>query len=289
MTFSPLIGGTLPHHNKHRGKGPVNRIVVHHWAGTRGGDAHLANPNTDVSATYVLYSDGTLKGQVPEEYRPWTTGPTGDAGSVTVETQNSSGAPSWGIDARAQEKLAQLMADLSNRYGWGELKRGTNVRVHQDFASTACPGPSMLAALPSIIARANQLRKGSTPAPSGNAADFVGKQIVLAEEWWNYKTAANAAKLVNKVRLLPAGTYNVTKTASGSVHLINVNGKHSGWVHGSVLNGRTPAGSAQRTYTVVKGDTLWAIAKKYGTTVAAIQKANGISGSLIKPGQVLKV
>ena len=28
MTFSSLINGTLPHHNKNRGTGPVNRIVV---------------------------------------------------------------------------------------------------------------------------------------------------------------------------------------------------------------------------------------------------------------------
>ena len=284
MTFSPLIGGTLPHHNKHRGKGPVNRIVVHHWAGTSGGDAHLANPNSDVSATYVLYSDGTLKGQVPEEFRPWTTGPTGDAGSVTVETQNSSGAPNWGIDARAQEKLAQLMADLSNRYGWGELKRGTNVRVHQDFASTACPGPSMLAALPNIIARANQLRAGAVAPTTLKVGDHIE-----IDDWWNYKSAADAAALRNPVRVMAPGVYEITKLVGGTPHLKAVNGKNSGWVHGSVLNGRSPVAGTARTHTVAKGDTLWGIAKKYGTTVAAIQKANGISGSLIKPGQVLKV
>ena len=44
------------------------------------------------------------------------------------------------------------------------------------------------------------------------------------------------------------------------------------------------------TYTVKKGDTLSAIAKKYGTTYQAIAKANGISNpNLIYAGQTLKI
>jgi LysM repeat protein len=42
-------------------------------------------------------------------------------------------------------------------------------------------------------------------------------------------------------------------------------------------------------YTVKKGDTLSGIASRYGSSVSGIQRANGISGSLIRPGQVLKV
>jgi LysM repeat protein len=42
-------------------------------------------------------------------------------------------------------------------------------------------------------------------------------------------------------------------------------------------------------YTVKKGDTLGAIASRNGSTVSGIQRASGISGTLIRPGQVLKV
>jgi LysM repeat protein len=42
-------------------------------------------------------------------------------------------------------------------------------------------------------------------------------------------------------------------------------------------------------YTVKKGDTLSGIASRYGSSVAAIRRANGISGSLIRPGQRLVV
>ncbi|MFT9274117.1 MAG: LysM peptidoglycan-binding domain-containing protein [Liquorilactobacillus nagelii] len=42
--------------------------------------------------------------------------------------------------------------------------------------------------------------------------------------------------------------------------------------------------------TVKSGDSLWAIAQKYGTTVAELQKLNGLNGNtLITPGQSLKV
>ena len=34
---------------------------------------------------------------------------------------------------------------------------------------------------------------------------------------------------------------------------------------------------------------LYNIAKRYGTTVGAIQKANGISGAMIRPGQSLAI
>lgn len=41
------------------------------------------------------------------------------------------------------------------------------------------------------------------------------------------------------------------------------------------------------TYVIVAGDTLWGISQRYGTTVEALRAANGITGSLIYPGQTL--
>jgi LysM repeat protein len=48
----------------------------------------------------------------------------------------------------------------------------------------------------------------------------------------------------------------------------------------------TPAPS-QRTYVVQQGDTLNLIAQQFGTTVQAIQAANGLTGTEINVGQVL--
>jgi LysM repeat protein len=51
-----------------------------------------------------------------------------------------------------------------------------------------------------------------------------------------------------------------------------------------------PAQPAPQTYTVVAGDTLSSIARRFGTTVAAIVQANGIvNPNLIYVGQVLNI
>lgn len=42
-------------------------------------------------------------------------------------------------------------------------------------------------------------------------------------------------------------------------------------------------------YTVQSGDTLWLIARKYGTTVDAIKNFNGLTGDLLNIGQVLRI
>lgn len=43
------------------------------------------------------------------------------------------------------------------------------------------------------------------------------------------------------------------------------------------------------TYVVKKGDSLSVIASRTGSSVSAIKSANGISGTLIRPGQALKI
>ena len=43
------------------------------------------------------------------------------------------------------------------------------------------------------------------------------------------------------------------------------------------------------SHTVVAGDSLWGISRKYGTTVEAIQAANGLTGTTIRTGQQLAI
>lgn len=42
-------------------------------------------------------------------------------------------------------------------------------------------------------------------------------------------------------------------------------------------------------YTVKSGDSLWSIAKKYGVSVSDIKDTNGLTSSMLKIGQVLKI
>ncbi|MGV3659361.1 MAG: LysM peptidoglycan-binding domain-containing protein [Prosthecobacter sp.] len=43
------------------------------------------------------------------------------------------------------------------------------------------------------------------------------------------------------------------------------------------------------TYAIKSGDTLGAIARKNGTTVAKLKAANGLSGDMIRAGKTLKI
>ena len=58
---------------------------------------------------------------------------------------------------------------------------------------------------------------------------------------------------------------------------------------GSAANSGTSQPASSGTYTVRRGDTLFGIASRHGTTVAAIMQANGLRSSVIYAGQRLKV
>lgn len=60
-------------------------------------------------------------------------------------------------------------------------------------------------------------------------------------------------------------------------------------VSGSVPQAPTPAAPKTSVYTVRPGDTLGKIAERAGVSLAALRAANGIEGSLIRPGQRLRV
>ncbi len=54
-------------------------------------------------------------------------------------------------------------------------------------------------------------------------------------------------------------------------------------------SGGVAASAAWTTHTVQRGDSLGAIATRYGCSVNDLRSWNGISGTVIQPGQKLKV
>jgi LysM repeat protein len=51
----------------------------------------------------------------------------------------------------------------------------------------------------------------------------------------------------------------------------------------------TSTAGGLRYHTVLSGDTLWGLSKKYNVTVDALRAANGLTTDTIKPGQNLKM
>ena len=58
---------------------------------------------------------------------------------------------------------------------------------------------------------------------------------------------------------------------------------------GQVLKIPTPANYNYFEYTVRSGDSLWALAQRFGTTVAAIKSLNGLTSDILSIGQVLLI
>ena len=56
-----------------------------------------------------------------------------------------------------------------------------------------------------------------------------------------------------------------------------------------VLIGTLVTASAPGLVRIRPGDTLWALARTYGTSVAALQRANHLHGDLIRAGEVLHI
>ena len=163
--------GVSPNRSDRQGK--VRLFIVHHYAGTQDPESawrrFMSSNDRSVSPNYQVNADGSVFEVVPpDRFRAWTTG-TIDHQAVTCETQNTSGAPTWGISRESHEAIAHLVAWASQRYGFpiqrGRVEDGNVVTVpgvvgHRETPAgkatgTACPGPSM--DIDGIIERARQI------------------------------------------------------------------------------------------------------------------------------------
>jgi len=57
----------------------------------------------------------------------------------------------------------------------------------------------------------------------------------------------------------------------------------------TVLLGLTAVAGAEQRYVVEPGDTLYALARRFGTSVADLESTNNLNGDRLVPGQVLRV
>ena len=69
---------------------------------------------------------------------------------------------------------------------------------------------------------------------------------------------------------------------------VNEDGVLSNLAFGSGNDGRS-SGNSVTEYTVREGDSLGAIAVRYGVSSSTIQRVNNLSSTMIKPGQILKI
>jgi LysM repeat protein len=102
-----------------------------------------------------------------------------------------------------------------------------------------------------------------------------------------FKTTVAAIQQLNGITSTLIYVGQVLKIPGGSAPTATPTAPPSGTVTSTPPPAATTA--VPGTYTVKSGDTLFGIALKFKTTVAAIQQLNGISDSFIYVGQVLKI
>ena len=133
-----------------------------------------------------------------------------------------------------------------------------------------------------------QYRKDIVPAdyvlrlPAGSIEDF----ILNEDSIYGLKPSAGMFASATR-RAVTENVENVQKEETSTVSYRNTrsSGRKS---RSSRSSGRSSRRQAQ--YVSVKsGDTLSAIAKKNGTTVAKLRQQNGIKGDVIRPGQKVRV
>lgn len=190
MTFSSLISGTVPNNGKYSSRQgvPVTRVIQHHFAGKS--DERLRG-SAPASASYIIYDDGTIKGHVPEEFRPWTSGSfEADSGAITYEVQNRSfqingnddDPGSWRVSDAAYDAIIRLTADVARRHGFGAVTP-TNYQGHRQWKQTACPGGFLWSLMNNTRAKAQAILTGVTSASTPSTPPVAGKTVwQLADE-----------------------------------------------------------------------------------------------------------
>lgn len=123
---------------------------------------------------------------------------------------------------------------------------------------------------------------GISSAQSGETTHIVaaGENLFRISLRYNVPLATLAARNnIANVNLIFAGQTLIIPSGSGTTTT-------GGTTTGGTTTGSTPT----TTYTVVRGDTLGAIARRFNTTVSAIASLNGITNpNLIFVGQVLQI
>ena len=121
------------------------------------------------------------------------------------------------------------------------------------------------------------------PGQSGYASSTTPKyQTPPAPASLPPEPPANPYAFSGTKKVTPSSTSSTPKKTIAS----STSAKKKSTPSKSKATGKKSSGSR---YTVVKGDTLSAIARKKGSSVAKIKAANGLSSDLIRLGQTLKI
>ncbi|RZI48258.1 peptidoglycan recognition protein family protein [Lactococcus kimchii] len=159
---------SFPHYSEGRSGATINKIVLHHMAGTNYDIVPGIWQTREASAHYGIGKNGEIRAYVDENNTAWHAGNwNANISSIGIEHCNLTGDPTWQVAQATIEASAKLCADIAKRHGLGTLVMGKNLFVHSDFSATSCPGPYLKPRVQEICNKANAINNGtSAPQPT---------------------------------------------------------------------------------------------------------------------------
>ncbi|SKA11675.1 N-acetylmuramoyl-L-alanine amidase [Pilibacter termitis] len=209
----------FPHFSTGRSGAKVDKIVIHHMAGTNYDIVPNIWQTREASAHYGIGKNGEIRAYVDENNTAWHAGNwNANITSIGIENSNSTGEPDWNINQATIDACAKLVADIGKRYGLGVLAPYKNVFPHQYFSSTSCPG-KLMSKLGEICDKANAINNG-TSKPNTPTTSILYR---VRKSWADVKSQKGAFKdLTNAKKCADSNTgYSVFDEKGNKVYSSN--------------------------------------------------------------------
>ena len=301
--LSPNQSGTRTH--------AIDRITPHCVVGQCSAEslgALFADPNRQASSNYGIDKDGRVGMYCPESNRSWcSSNRDNDQRGITIECASSTKHPYEMYDV-VYAALIELCTDICRRNGkkkllWFADKEQTLsynpaademlITVHRWFENKSCPGDWLYSRLGDVAAKVTAAlgtipEQGTTPEsrplPDAEYPEKLTEGLYRVRRNWSdgnrgqigaYRFLSNAKKRADN-----NPGYSVFTDDGVAIYPIVE---------------KAPTNEPEETYrihTVVRGDTLYEIAKAYladGSRYREIKTLNGLASDTIYVGQKLKL
>ena len=302
--LSPNQSGTRTH--------AIDRITPHCVVGQCTAEslgALFADPDRQASSNYGIDKDGRVGMYCPESNRSWcTSNRDNDQRAITVECASDTTHP-YAMNDAVYECLIVLCTDICRRYGrtkllWFADKEKSLayepasdemlITVHRWFANKSCPGDWLYSRLGEVAERVTTAL-GTVVTPAEKPADPVQETVTeyperLTEGFYRIRKnwADGSRGQIGAYRFLS----NAKKRADN-------NPGYSVFTDDGIsiypVAEKAPTAELEETHrihTVVRGDTLYEIAKAYlgdGSRYREIKTLNGLTSNTIYVGMKLKI
>ena len=309
-TNSPLVSYTKlsPNHSGQRTHS-IDRITPHCVVGQCSvetlGNIFLPT-SRQASSNYGIGVDGRVGMYVEEKNRSWcSSSAANDQRAITIECASDNTEP-YAFKDVVYQRLIELCTDICKRNGktkllWlGDKAKTLNytpksdemvLTVHRWFANKSCPGNWMYARMGDLASKVtaalgSEVKPVEQAKPTGTikTGDLV---TITGSTYYNGKAIPSWVKKLRWYVVEVSGDRAVINKDESGRYAIMSPVKTS-----ALAVADTKPAVDYRIHTVVHGDTLWGIARKYlgnGSRYTEIVKLNGLKSSVIYTGQKLKI